>query len=383
MRIAWRLLTGILVAGLLIAGFALPAGAETELKQVPELTRVKAVAAAGEMYAALRADGKVFVWSVGAGGVEAVKPQQVEIGCPVRSVVPGANILAMACADGTVWTAGIAIDEPGVHRAVQVRGLDSVKSVALTRGALVALRTDGTVWVAEFGISEPGVQRAEQVPDLSGIIALAAGVGDFVAIKADGTAWSRMAINTKGTSAKRLANLPPVRSVAVCGPDDDCDGAADDYIFVTAGGEVIAWSVERDSQTATVPISGLDCAGCVSAGHRRLLAVVQDGSVRNALLAADGRIIVNDIKKGHTAFKQVATGTLWDMGLGADGTVFMWAAPNRPAQVPGLSEVAAVAAAGQWNLALKADGQLVCWGSNDAQRTYVIPHVFETRRVVA
>ncbi|MDF2626424.1 MAG: repeat domain protein [Symbiobacteriaceae bacterium] len=391
----WLISGGL--AALLLLTVAWPAMAETQFTQVAGLSRIKAVAAAGDTFVALRADGTVWTWHADADGDglgDAVAPHQVAVGCPVREVSAGAEHLALLCADGTVWVAGIAIDETGVHRAVQIQGLDQVKAVSLSRPSLVALKTDGTVWVGELAQNGPPVRRMERVPDLSDVISVAAGVNDFAAVLTNGQV-AVMAIKSKGTGAQRLANVPPVRSAAVCGPDDDCDGAvcgpdndcddADPYLFTTVDGQVLAWSVGADGVERTFVVGQSVCNPCVAAGHRRALFVTAGGTAQTALLSADGTVTVADTGRPGPAVKQVAAGRRYEVGLAANGTVWMWAAPNRPTQVAGLEEITAVASGGDWHLALAADGRLVCWGSNssDTRRTHVIPHVFDVRGIAA
>lgn len=384
MRIRQWLMAGGLAALLLLTA-AWPVMAETEFTQVPGLSRIKAVAAAGDRYAALRADGTVWTWvaDADADGLGDIAPRQVSISCPVREVAVGAEHLAMLCADGTVWTAGIAIDEPGVHRAVQVPGLGGVKAVNLGKPHLYAVKTDGTVWTGELpGNAQGAVRRMEQVPDLTGVVAIAAGVDDFVALTADGrVAW--MAINTKGTGAKRMAEVPPVRSVAVCGPGGDCDDT-DEYLFTTFDGQVLAWSVGADGVERSVAVGQSVCNPCVAAGHGRALFVTSGGAVRTALLSADGTVSMSETGRPGAAFTQVAAGQDYEVGRTANGLVYHWRVVQRPSQVEGLSEIKAIASGADWHLALGGDGRLMCWDSSDEnRRTHVIPHVFEVRGIAA
>ncbi|HYF76181.1 MAG TPA: hypothetical protein VD973_03525 [Symbiobacteriaceae bacterium] len=385
MRIRQWLTAGGLAA-LLLLTVAWPALAETQFVQVPGLSRIKAVAAAGDTFAALRADGTVWTWLADADGDglgDEIAPQQVSVACPVRDMSVGADHLALLCADGTVWTAGFGISEPGVQRAVQVPGLDKVKAVNLGRPLLVALKTDGTVWTGALGPNGQGVRHMEQVPDLSGVMAIATGVNDFAALLADGRV-AMMAIKTKGTGAQRMANVPPVRSVAVCGPGGDCDDT-DEFLFTTFDGQVLAWSVGADGVERTVNVGQSVCNPCVAAGHRRALFVTAGGAVQTALFSADGTATVRETGKPGPAFTQVATGRDFEVGRTANGFVYHWRVVSRPAQVEGLSEIKAIASGRDWHLALAADGRLVCWGSNSSgtQRTHVIPHVFEVRGIKA
>lgn len=385
MRGMGRWLAGGLAALLVLVGAAMPAAAaaeETVAVQVPGLERVKAVAAAGNLYVTLRADGTVWVADLDGDGLEKAEPQRVEGACVARAVAPGADGLAMLCADGTVMTAAKGIQEKGIKRAEAVPGLTDVKAVNLGKPGLVALRTDGTVWVSEKGINEAGYPRAQQVRDLSGVVAIAAGVDTFVAVRADGTA-ARMAINEKGPRTKREANVPPVRSVTACGPGGDCDDT-DGYVFEAADGQLLAWSVGADGKDQVRSVGKVHCEGCFSVGHARVLTVTAGGDAQMAQAGADGRVIVTDIKKSHAAYKQVAAGGGYDLALAADGTVWAWRAPARLTRVEGLTEITAIASAGEWHLARAADGRLFCWGANDpAARTWVIPHVLETRGIAA
>jgi alpha-tubulin suppressor-like RCC1 family protein len=60
-------------------------------------------------------------------------------------------------------------------------------------------------------------------------------------------------------------------------------------------------------------------------------------------------------------------GTVWAWGSGMDGQLGYEQGPtsrNTPAQVPGLTDVVAVAAGDRHSLALKADGTVWGWGNN-------------------
>jgi alpha-tubulin suppressor-like RCC1 family protein len=99
---------------------------------------------------------------------------------------------------------------------------------------------------------------------------------------------------------------------------------------------------------------------------------------------ADGRVIVTDIKRpGQVGLKQMAAGSSFDLGLAADGSVWMWSLASRPSQVQGLSGIRQIAAAGDWSLALGADGRVWVWGGSTNQRTHIAPHVFETKSIAA
>jgi hypothetical protein len=381
-----RRLMAVGLAGLLLLLVPGPVMAETQFTQVPGLSRVKAVAAAGDRFAALRADGTVWTWhadSDGDGLGDEVSPQQVAVACPVREVSVGTEHLALLCADGTVWTAGVAIDDEGVHRAVQVPGLDNVKAVNLSRPLLVALKTDGTVWTGALGPNGQGVRRMEPIQGLPPVLAIAAGVEDAAAVLADGRV-ALLAINSKGANVKRMANVPPVRAVAVCGPGGDCDDT-DEYLFTTSDGQVLAWSVGADGVERTVNVGRSVCNPCAAAGHRRALYVTASGAVQTALFLADGTVTVSETGKPGPAFTQVVAGRNFEVGRTANGFVYHWRVVARPAQVEGLSEIKGIASGRDWHLALAADGQLVCWGSNSGgtQRTHVIPHVFEVRGIKA
>ena len=185
---------------------------------------VVAVAAGGDHFLALKADGSVVAWGdgqygkLGLGVAVDVQTAPAE----VAGLGPGGGVVAVAAggqhslalkADGTVLAWGHTVDDPeglGVLTPATVAGLGPGSGVvALAAGGdhTLALRGDGAVlaW-GENGAGQLGdggdVDRWSPggVTGLgagSGVVALAAGAGHNLALRADGSvlAWG---LNNKG-----------------------------------------------------------------------------------------------------------------------------------------------------------------------------------------
>jgi hypothetical protein len=323
-------------------------------------------------------DGSVrVVGDLDGDGTIDLTPTTVDMGCPARSIAVGAGSLAAVCGDGSVMVAKSIINTSRSNiKGQRVAGLSSVKAVNLGRPGLLALRSDGTVWFADKGINEAGFAAAVQVSGLSDVVAIATGIDDAVAVHADGTA-SRMAINTKGIPSKRIAGLPPVKGVSVCGPDDDCDGT-DGYYYVAGNGSLSTFLTAPDGTSQLVTVGGPVCNPCSAAGHDRVLFLSASGTLQMATVdVTSGNVTVQNSSWTVAPPKQVAAGRSLDMALAADGTVWVWAAPQSLKQVVGLDGVREIAAGDDRACAVGGDGTVRCWGSNLAAKTFVLPHVLE------
>ena len=179
------------------------------------------------------------------------------------------------------------------------------------------------------------------------------------------------------------------------------------------GGTATGWGENAYGQvsgpTAPVngltPVAGLSQVTQVAAGDYHTLATVSDGTVRAWGFNYEGQLGIGDISgpeactvkslacsraplvvPGLTNVVAVAAGTYHSLALLSNGTVMAWGENaagqlglgtstgpeicntypciTRPALVPGLSNVVAIAAAYDASAALLADGTVMTWGYN-------------------
>ena len=156
--------------------------------RVPNLDQIIAISAGNNHHMALRADGTVWVWGVGAGG-------QNGAGTFFENLVPA--------------------PVPGLGQVVAIR--------EFSNDASLALKSDGTVWAwgnnnaGQLGVSAITSSTVPiQVPGVSDAIAVAAGNEYALAMRRDGTviAWGlnstgQLGDNTLQSRAQPLAVVGP------------------------------------------------------------------------------------------------------------------------------------------------------------------------------
>jgi alpha-tubulin suppressor-like RCC1 family protein len=180
------------------------------LAPVSGFTNVAKIAAGGGTNLAIKSDGTVWQWGIGAVNNSSptfrITPVQVNGLSGVTGVATsGSHCLALK-SDGTVWAwgrnyngqLGDGTSNDSVT-PVQVAGLSSVASVATGLSFSFAIKSDGTVWAwgensyAQLGNGnsfEPIHPNATQVVGMSGAIAVAGGQQHAIALKSDGTVWT-------------------------------------------------------------------------------------------------------------------------------------------------------------------------------------------------
>ncbi|HKG02145.1 MAG TPA: choice-of-anchor D domain-containing protein [Conexibacter sp.] len=295
--------------------------------------------------------------------------------------------------------------------------LSSIHSVvALADGGLhsLALRSDGSVWswgandAGQLGDLDGARDTPAAVPGVGDATAVAAGFAFSLALRSDGSVWSWGANDTgqlgRGTLGDAAVATPAPTSIA------NASGLAAGYGFALAlrrDGSVLAWGdntygqlgrdlgdVAADEQPTVVP--GIANAVAVAAAGWTGYALLADGSVRawgyggfgelgDGLLhdgsahpdSVDTPVTVADVggsgSLGDVA--QLAGGTDHALALRRDGTVVGWGLNldgevggaddadqyQAPALVPGLAEIAEVAATST-SYARGTDGAVWSWG---------------------
>lgn len=227
---------------------------------------------------------------------------------------------------------------------------------------------------------------------------LAGGDGHSLAVQSDGSAWAfggnaygqlGLGHTTSKTEPTRIPGIYSARAVAAGGDHSlvlDQDGAV--YGFGDNANGQSADAADRSVATPT-KVAGL-VASALAAGNYHSLAVREDGTVaawglNNAGQLGDGTVTSSSkpvTVDSLTDVTQVAAGGLpgWaghSLALRSDGTVWAWGygksgqlgdgqkgSSLRPVKVFGLTDVTAVAAAGDTSYALKSDGTVWAWGAN-------------------
>jgi alpha-tubulin suppressor-like RCC1 family protein len=242
-------------------------------KQVPDLSKVVAIAAGAYHALSLKADGTVWAWGRNWNGqlgvadtrVRAVPTQVLELSGVVSIAAGGSHSVALK-ADGTVWTwgwnsggqLGVA-DTSDRWMPVLVRGLSGVVAITAGERHTGALKADGTVWdwgenfAGELGDGTTFRRSTPvRVSALTDIVAVTtggspAGVaylgGHTVALKRDGTVWTwgQNGLGQLGDGTTTIRHTP----VQVLGLSEvTAISAADSHTMaLKADGTVWAWGV--------------------------------------------------------------------------------------------------------------------------------------------
>ena len=348
--------------------------------QVMELTGVERVALpfAGSHGLAMKSDGTVWEW----GGFLDSELGWATTARPVPSRLDGlSDVVALSASlalkdDGTLWL----WDPPFIWgwmdrpRPFQVSGLNGVVAIASgTGGYNLALKDDGTVW------NVSGPSSVYNVPNLTEVVAVAAGEARALAVKRDGTVWAWSGLDSTPVQVSQLDGVAAVAEAFLWYGEES-------YLIRSVAlkrdGTVWTWDELYSSRPAPVQVSGLAGIKAI-AGGQISLALKDDGTVWQWDAAANKPAPVR--VSGLAGVKAVAIGAVHfafpssdahGLALRTDGTVWAWG-PNEfgqlgdgttayraaPVQVAGLSEVAAIGAAGFSSVAVKRDGTVWAWGA--------------------
>ena len=390
---------------------------------VSGITGVVAVEAGFDNSLALKSDGTVWTW----GGPGEFRPPSTSLiyrSSPTQ--VQGlADVMAIAVgtygrhsvalkSDGSVWAMenngggqlGDGTTSSWLSSPVQVNGLTGVLAVAAGQAHTLALKSDGSVWAwgdntyAQLGDGAEMTRAAPStVPGLTGVVAVAvAGGGGLTAggqtfaLKSDGTVWAWGSnVGSGSSNSSSPVQVQGLNAVAAV------SAGAIHSLALTSDGSVWAWGNNAYGQlgdgTTTnhyspVQVPGLTGVAAVAAGLGYSLALKSDGSVWAWGWNYSGQLgdgtntpsysprpvpglggVVAVAAGWNHALAVKSDGSVWAWGYNArgelgDGTISSGITPNPPKQVPGLTDVVAVAAGGSHSLALKAGGSLWAWGDN-------------------
>ncbi|HPC82152.1 MAG TPA: PKD domain-containing protein [Thermoanaerobaculaceae bacterium] len=336
-----------------------------EPRQVQGLNQVVQVAGRGHRIA-LRSNGSVWGWGANAYGqlgngnntTQSAPVQVVGLGNIKQIAVGELHTLALGT-DGKVWAWGRNVrgtlgDGTFEDRniPVQVRGLSGIVHIAAGNEASYAVGSDGKVyaWGANSsGELGDGTTTPRNVPvaveGLSNVVEVAGGWAFALARKSDGTVWA-WGYNADGElgDGTRVGRLKPVRVVDVTGATGIAAGDWQGYAIV-AGGKVRAWGIDLYGQLGV----GRNVISASPVSHSTLgeLVAVASLGYHNLAVRSDGRVL----SWGDNQSGQLGYSTQWVVSV-------------EPQEVPGLTDIVAVAA-GRWHsLALSSSGEVWAWGSN-------------------
>lgn len=318
--------------------------------------------------------------------VEAATPVQVNGLGPLSRLAAGDGHVVALKTDGTVWTWGSNNygqlgDGSLADRSTpqRVRGLSNVVFIAAGRSNSAAIRQDGTVWVwggfPALGDTQTASKIPMQVPQLSGATSIKLGSVHTVVLKGDGTVWT-YGLNSNGqlcdgsTSYRftpaAVPNLGGVTAIAAGGP-----------ATFAIKGDGTFWACGSGYAPSPVQVAALAGTTAIAASEFKGLALKADGTVWDFRSAGAPAPVA-----GLSGVSAISAGTSHSLALKTDQTVWAWGqnlygvlgrgvsdqifppVTYPPAQVPGLTQVVAIDAAGVNSSALGADGSSWIWGAN-------------------
>ncbi len=326
----------------------------------------------------------------------------------VESVVTSANHSLAVDSNGQVWAWGYnSYGQLGTgtrrssYEPVQVPGLSDVVAVAAGSYHSLAVDSNGDVWAwgnNYYGQLGNGTTTSWQdsptspqpVSGLSDVVAVAAGSYHSLAVDSNGDVWAwgynsygqlGDGTRTNSTVPVQVAELADVISVAAGSGGSSA---------LDVNGDVWRWGsgTSVDLRTSFVPVQvpGLPDIAVLASGGRHALAVDVDGNVWAWGSDSFGQLgdgsassAVPVQVSGLSSVVAVAAGVYHSLAVDSNGDVWAWGY-NRSGQLgdrtplsvevpmlvqlPGLSDVVAVAAGGAHSLAVDANGGLSAWGAN-------------------
>ncbi|AFC99896.1 regulator of chromosome condensation RCC1 [Methanocella conradii HZ254] len=335
--------------------------------------RFVAVSCSSSNVMALSENGTVWTWGRIYWGYENGSCEWYDQTTPVQ--VPIENVTAISSgtdhsvalkSDGTVWAwgynywgelgDGTRASEP--LTPVQVVGLNNVESISAGNGYTIALKNDGTVWawgMNNIGQLGDGTRENRYTPVMvKGLTDVVAIKGAALAIKEDGTVWSwrpglfgvdegnessmAMFMGREGIPFQ-IQGLKNVR---------DIDTSISHTVFVKEDGTVWSWGH----------------SGYGTLGDGTMIEI--NAPFITTPVQARGLINVKSVSSASVALKNDGTVWVWgynNFGKHGDGKSFD--AKAVPTQVPGMSDVIAIASGSFNTVFLKKDGSVWTCGANN------------------
>jgi alpha-tubulin suppressor-like RCC1 family protein len=295
------------------------------------------------------------------------------------AVAAGTNHTAILKRDGTIWTFGsntngqlgyVTKSEDFNPVPKQVPLLTEIIELAAGGTNTVALKNDGTVWI--FGSNNDGQlgdpadlgnhPTPKQIRALTNIIAVRAGGRNVVALKADKTVWFVGGHYWLKDGMTEVESSTPMQIPGLT-----------DITTITAGYEHTV-GIQRDGTVWAIGASGRGQRGSILTRYRDNFVVAPISAMLGAVdvaAASEHTLVIS------------SDGTLWAFGKNDGGSLGPSFDANcecipRPEQVPGLTDVVAVAAGERHTLVLKRDGSVWTFGFNGQGELGYLTDQFES-----
>jgi alpha-tubulin suppressor-like RCC1 family protein len=374
----------------------------SEPVQVQGLSDIVAISAGWWLGVALKRDGTLWEWGYAtASDSSRLKPVQTLGMSNVVNVTAGTYRIVAVKSDGSTWQ-WYAGGNPSL-----MEGGTGLRQVSIGTNYSLQLKSDRSV--AAAGANETGqlgdgttTDRSSAVPvnDLTNIAAVAAGWHHSVALGTNGRVWT-WGSDSNGQLGLGVRNLVQATPIQVAGLSNAVIVSSGPYHSMAVRQDGTAWSWgandfgqlgDNSTSPHSVPgqVKGLSSVVSVAAGLNHSIALKQDGTIWTWGYNYDGAIGDGSNSyptmpiqvPGLSGFVAIAAGT-HSLGLKADGTVWSWGRNDagqlglgittpmsgtsslvnaRPAQVPGLSGIKAIAAGFATSFAIGSDGRLWSWG---------------------
>ena len=302
----------------------------------------------------------------------------------------GRHTLALQ-SDGTVSAWGLAgngqlgdgstHDDSGNHFNSPVKVQDpaggnfsAVRGVAAGDRHSLAVKIDGTVWAwggnnfAQIGSGAPQNPASATVrptpvlvaagQPLTGATAVAAGQFHSLALK-NGQVWAwgsnRFgAVGNQNIKPNQLEGQPFAVPVDVLTDVKDISAGLNFSLALKTDGTVWAWGRNQAGQLGNGEVGSDNTLDATYITPRQVLVLTN----------------VSAIAAGEAHGLALRNGTVWSWGGNNVGQLGLgnndFANRSTPSQVPGLSNIVAIAAGQYHSLALRADGTVFAWGTNSA-----------------
>lgn len=329
----------------------------------------------------------------------------------VPQISGGSGFAVSLVSDGTVWSWGSnRYGQLGVgHNAerltpAQAQDLDQVETIEAGFRSGFAMKRDGTVWswgANQFGQLGLGTttntNRPQPIPGLSGVASISARMGyHTLALKDDGTVWA-WGDNDHGQIGDGTVNTVRTTPVQVNGLTDVAAISTGGYhsLALKEDGTVWAWGFNKEGElgdeTLTdrpipVQVHGLSRIKAISAGNYHNIALDEDGYIWTWGRNSQGMLgpgfsgytqpLAHRMEANFGGITAISAGYAHNLILLRDGTVRGFGQNNfgqlgmepltvnaaNPVQVPGLTNVEAIAVSDFSSFALTRDGKVWSWG---------------------
>jgi alpha-tubulin suppressor-like RCC1 family protein len=389
-------------------------------QEVPDISGVTAVAAAGDHALAVTSDGSVWAWGAddvsqsGDGGTtDLLVPTEISGLSNIISVYAGqlngfavdnsGNLYAWGDNTNGQLGDGTNNSESAPEAITSVTG---VTKIASSPNFTLALKSDGTVWATGSnadGELGDGTQNDEnffqQVPNLSGVVDIAIGSGHALALLSNGTVWSwgyggdgELGNGNYNSSSfpQQILGLPAAVAVEAVNSQSFvilADGTI--RCFGYDGQGQLGMGATVQDQTTPVTPAGVGNVLLLAAGSYHTVICTSTGAFygwgdnTRYRVGEDYSLDTNEssytethdtIWQGFTSVVSAETstlglkndGTVWGVGEGDNGVLGQgdWYPSERPIQAIGLTDVTQLAAGYQIAFAIRSDGTLWSWGQN-------------------